>query len=373
MTMVGLLIVFVLHNLLLLFLWSHSKRSVDLISKRNYRKLLYIYFLLSLLGMQSGDYLHHAELIEEVYLDMNNSSDIQETMVYYHMEPIYNYLAFLFEGNYILWRSVVFGLSFVIIFWFIKRLALDYWTFFFFFTLICFSGFIIGRLYWGVALFFCSIAYVRKTQNYWFLFFSFLSIFGHKCLYVFPVFLPFAFMKLNRKSLVLMGCLFSVMIIALKYVFADLTIFASFSEGFTRSVISYSEMDSDTADAIFGQSLGERLIYVTEFLSTTILSVYTILHIIRRKVVLPDYIHAMLMLSLAFLLFALSFAICGFESGTFAWRYITISWFPLVFVICFFVENGIMNKTIRNISTTLLFFSFEMALLLPLFYEYVSA
>ena len=147
--MIELFAVFFLHNILLLYLWGKSRIINRRIGKKNFLFLFVLFFALSILGLQSGDYNYYKELVQEINSGMSSAQDVRDALLYLHMEPLYNYLAFLVNGNYLLWRAVVFGVSIVFLFLFARKIELDYWPFLFLFALINFRGFIVGRMYWG--------------------------------------------------------------------------------------------------------------------------------------------------------------------------------------------------------------------------------
>ncbi len=370
--MTGPIIVFVLHNLLLFYLWNQSRKRNDLIGRRNYRFLLLVYIVLAIVGLQSGDYIHHIEEIEYVYNEMRSTSSPSDSMMFFHMEPIYNYLAYWVHGDYIIWRAIVFGIPFIILFFTIKKIELKYWEYYFLFTLISFSGFIVGRMYWGVCLFFCSIACARKTGNKWYLLFAILALFAHKCLYILPAFIPMAYIKLNKKSILIIGGVFVVMTIVLQNLFGYLTIFTDYYEGFSRNLNYYEDGSTENTYSIFGQSIGERIIYLTEFIAMFIATIHLLVKSVQKKISLPEYVQSLLILGFLFIVFAFAFYIVGL-GGIYTWRYITISWFPLTFVMCYYIKNRLFDKGIRSIVVSLLLISFEASLTVPIFYAAVKS
>lgn len=367
--MTGPLIVFLLHNILLLFLWNQSRKNNDFINKRNYRCLFVVYIVLAVVGLQSGDYIHHIEDIEYVYNEMRLSRSLNDSMMFFHMEPIYNYLAYWLKGNYFLWRMVVFGITYVILFYTVKKLSINYWKYFLLFTLISFSGFIVGRMYWGVALFFCAIACARKTSNFWYLILAVVAMVGHKCLYILPAFIPFVFLKMNKKTVVISGLLLVGMTVVLHNLFGYLSFFSDYDEQFSRN-LNYYEETSGMKMAIFGQSTGEQIIYFTRFLAMLIITVSIINKTLSKKVVLPNYVQSLLVLGFLILLLAFAFSLVGMP-GIYTWRYITISWFPMTFVIFYFNKNKLLSQQLWDLFMTLMFISFETSLTVPIFYASV--
>lgn len=370
--MIGPIIVFVLHNLLLLFLLLKSRKRIDYINNRSYINLFVVFVVLSIVGLQTGDYYHHIDLIKDAYNALKGSQDISSMLLYLHMEPIYNYLALWLSGDYILWRAVVFGSSFAIIFYFIRRLSFNYWSFFFIFTLISLSGFIVGRMYWGVALFVCSVAYARMSGNKWYLLLSLLCIFAHKCLYVLPLFIPFAYIRLNKKSILVLIIAYVFMSFALRFAFADLSIFDTYFEGFSSGIQYYYDSDVESEASVFGRSAGEKLIYFTEFSAVLLLALNMIYRTVKNRILLPNFIQSCLVLGISFLLFALAVVVGDFGPGILAWRYITVAWFPLIFAICYFKESRLFTHKIWSLSFGLLLLSFEASLTVPIFYASVQ-
>jgi hypothetical protein len=161
-----------------------------------------------------------------------------------------------------------------------------------------------------------------------------------------------------------------VMIVALRFAFANIAFFDHLFEGFSQSINHYIE--SEIEGSVFGRSTGEIIIYFTRFLATFLLTISVIKTMLTKGIKIPQYIHSLMSLSIALLFFAFAFMVGNFDNGTLAWRYITISWFPLVFVACFFKENKILSRKIWKMASFLLLISFEASLTIPIFYASVQ-
>lgn len=368
--MIGLIIVFFAHNIVLFWLWNKSKRSQgQSIRSRDYRFLFFVYLLLSILGLQMGDYIAYSELVSDAYNTLKVSPSMEGDVT--HMGRLYDLLAYWLGGHYLLWRFVVFGASFVFIFITARKICFDTWPFFFMFSLISMSGFFVGRMYWGVALFFCSVIAAKKTGNLWYLLFSLLAVFSHKCLYVLPLFIPFYFIKLNKKSLLILACFFVVAAMALRYVFEDLKIIDLYVEGMSRSISSYTD-DNVTSTSVFGRSIGELIIYLPQFVAVVLVLILTFLRGSFRRIVLPDYIQTMVLMSVALLLFAFAIVLGGFGDGTLSYRYIAISYFPSTFVLYYVKESRLISYGLYSFFFAMMLFSFEASLLVPVYYAVVG-
>ena len=225
-------------------------------------------------------------------------------------------------------------------------------------------------MYWGVALFFCSMAYARKTGKWYYYLISLLSVFAHKCLYICPLFIPLAFIRINKKTLPLVLLLFVFMVLILKYVFGSIILLDAYMDGFSNSIEHYTE--SDIEGTVFGRSVGEKVIYFAEFLGTIILIITIIYISVKNNPPIPAYIQSLMSLGVFFLLLAFAFIIGNFDNGTLGWRYLTISWFPLVLVCSYFKENRYIKKEIWSLAVGILLFSFEASLTVPIYYAYIG-
>lgn len=363
--MTGLIIVFVLHNLFALFLYSRSRLChYSAIKRQNYSLLLIVFLALSILGLQTGDYFSYINLVKEASGALSSNPDYDGYIT--HMEPIYNYLAFFVGGNYMLWRFIVFGSSFVFVFYFAKKLGYNYYYFLFFFTILCLSSFLVGRMYWGLALFFGAIALFRENKKWWALVLCICAAFAHKSLYILPALIPFAFLRFNKKFILVSVVIFFLLSFLLTRLFGDLSVLSYFFADLDKSIMTYTE--SDITGSVFGYSIGERIVYVSKFIAGCLIYLSFVYIVIIKKTEIPAYIHSFLILMTISLLLAAALNSGHFGDGTIVYRYIEVIYYPAIFLFCYESRQKIISRSLRNVIVFLTLFSFESSMILSMYY-----
>lgn len=194
--MFGVISVFFLHNIVLWYLRSQNRKNIRL-SSNNDRLLLIFFVLTALLGAQIGDYFGYMEDLSDVY--KVSESYTWDDFHDYHMEPQYYILYRYLGGSYFLWRFIVFGLQFFILFSFAKKTGYHEWLFYLIFAMVYLKGSIVGRSNWGLIWFFCCILYYLISNKKLYLLLSIVCIFSHRSLLILPALIPLLFLKLNKK------------------------------------------------------------------------------------------------------------------------------------------------------------------------------
>ena len=362
--MTGLILVFILHNFLALFLYSRSRSHCTAIKSDNYNFLLVFFLALALLGLQTGDYFSYVDLVKEACGILQSNSNYDGYIT--HMEPIYNYLAYFVGGNYMIWRLIVFGSSFIIIFLFARNLGFNYYYFFFFFTILCLSSFLVGRMYWGVALFFGAIALYREQKKWWALLLCICAAFAHKSLYILPVLIPFVFLRFNKRFLFVSVFLFFILSFILNRLFGDLSVLSLFFDDLEKSIMAYTE--ADIKGSVFGYSIGERIVYVSKFMAGCLIYLSLVYKVIIKKVEIPVFIHSFLVLMTIILLLASALYSGNFGDGTIVYRYIELIYYPSIFLFCYETQQKIISRSLRSLIVFLTYFSFESSMILSMYY-----
>lgn len=336
------------------------------IPKRKATLLFLLFFVAALIGLQNGDYIHYKDLVKEAA--SYNQTSLFENDVFMHMEPIYNILARFVGGNYLLWRSVVFGGAIVIIFSLVPRIGFNNYCFILYLVLIYTDGLIVGRLSWGVVLFFCSMVLLKQTNNYWYIFLLLASLMAHKCLLILVALVPLIFLKFNKKFIFLGAVGFFVLSSLLDIFFSDISVMNDMVEDSSRILSSYIEGD-DVYISVFGRSLGEKIIYIPRFIAVFLVVIVMTRRIVFQKATVPNYMHALMITVSSLFLLAFTVSIGSYGDGTLAYRYLQISYFPCVFIISFSIVNKYLSRLLLRIVNGLLLFSFEMMLIVPFYYS----
>lgn len=363
--MVAVILVFIVFNIFLLYMSKKSRfYGYTQLTRKQIIKVLFIMVGLSIIGLQRGDYFGYKELVEEAYSILNTRTDYDG---YFHMEMQYNYLAYYLGGNYILWRFIVYGLQYFLLFWLLKKIKyLDY-NFLYLYFIFAFTNSIVGRSSWGHMLLVCMMIYSNYTSNLCYRALSFLSIFSHKFLIV-PLFVSFlSFFKLNKKKLFLSFFLIPLLSYYIDIIFVDLLILEDFQEGLSLSVSCY--VDDPTSSNIWGNSIGERLSYFPGRICLLCIVAISIYKTIIKKKSIENHIQGLVPYIYILSLFVIVFAINKFGDATFAIRFFDAMYLPAAFVLYSLRKNEHISIRVFNFLQSLMLISFEMFFLVLIYYS----
>jgi hypothetical protein len=134
---------FLFYNIILIIFYRHYKRGDYYIGKWNLVLYTIILIAFGVYGCGEGDYLHYKD-------KMSLYHSLADVYYYDMMEIQYNYLAYLVNGNYDLWRLVVFSVQFIGLSWFLYKAKLNTYPVLLSFITICLVISIYGRAFWGL-------------------------------------------------------------------------------------------------------------------------------------------------------------------------------------------------------------------------------
>ena len=124
---------FILYNIILVSIYVKYRRGEYYIKK----SILLLYTVLLIVfgtyGTGEGDYLHYKESVESIH-------SLFDVFYYNGMEVQYNYLALFLEGNYTLWRLVIFSVQFIGMSLLLYKAKLNTYPILLFFIAICFCS-----------------------------------------------------------------------------------------------------------------------------------------------------------------------------------------------------------------------------------------
>lgn len=364
--MVAVILVFIIFNIFLLYIFRKSRfYGYTQLTRNQIVKVLLILVGLSIIGLQSGDYWGYKEHVEEAYSILKNSTNYDGYLT--HMETQYSYLAYYLGGNYILWRFVVYGLQYFLLFWLLKKIKyLDY-NFLYLYFILAFTNSIVGRSSWGHMLLVCMMILSNYTSNFFYRALSFLSVFSHKFLIV-PLFISFSsFFKFNNKKLLLSLFLIPLLSYYIGIIFADLLILDDFQEGLSRSVSYY--VDDLTSTNIWGNSIGEILSYFPLRISLLCIVAISIYQTIIQKKNIENHIQGLVPYIYILSIFAIVFAVKKIGDATFAIRFFDAMCLPATFVLYSLRRNGRISEKVLKFLHSLILISFESSFLRLIYYS----
>lgn len=359
---------FLFYNVLLYIFYRHYRKGEYYIKTTNLVFYTILMILFGAYGGGEGDYFVYKLNVEQIQSIFD---------VYYSdaMEMQYYYLAYLLDGDYFLWRIVIFSIQFIGLSWFLYMAKLNTYPTFFCFTSICLYTAIYGRSFWGAIFFFMGVYLMIERKNPLFLIAVALSYFSHTSNLVLIALLPLAFFDVKKWQILLVIICSGFIISYFNESFTDYLNYGGIegADYLNNRLDVYSER-SDSLQFL-GNSIGEvvaaLLRYIPMFAILFILlkhafyarnKYYSIYKPCRRLI---NITLGVVMISFIFL-----FASVG--SNVFAYRVLAMVIFPLSLILPYLVENKIVTK--KKFSIFLLFFilSIELNYIKDLYYCYVG-
>lgn len=198
-------------------------------ANRVYKKFFFLFSLFAVFAFHTGDFAHYAELV--IYI--KKWGDIT------HLEGFYVWLARLLHGNYFLWRLVVWGCFFYLLYLTLKKLHRDNFLSLFLFCSILLPMSVEGRYVLGLMLFiygFVSSLSSRGKEKFFSILLLLCSYFLHRSIVLLFFLIPLSFVRLNRKRIIILILLFPVFV----YVFNVAVEMVLGGDGFITSLIDES-------------------------------------------------------------------------------------------------------------------------------------
>lgn len=340
--MIHILLSFLFYNLILLIVYLHYKRGEYYVKKSH----LFLYTILLIAfatyGTGEGDYLHYKESVEMFH-------SLVDVVYYNGMEIQYNYLAYLVDGNYTLWRLILFSVQFIGMSWLLYRSKLNTYPVLFCFIIICLVLYTYQRSYWGVIFYFLGLFLLYEKKNPLFLFIIALCYLSHTQNVVLLVLLPLSFIDIKKRELLLAILLMGTIASIFKDYFT-LILERGGIEGadyINSKMTTYSENELGN----FGNSVGEKVIYILRYVPV-VLIVFGFVRIIfkERKKYLSYYnpYRKVINVFMGVVLAALIVLLADLGGGTFFYRIASMSFFPCAILLPYLlITKTIKKKTYR--------------------------
>jgi len=189
---------------------NQIKRNDKYIPQKNYF-IIFIFFLAySLFTGFGGDNERYSFFFEEGYklYFMGGEENIG-------IEPLYAYIAKFVNGNFLLWKLVVYGSCLLITFITIKRFKVKNDITLMFYSLMCLSSIGTTRAVLAYSIFLLGYSFIKEKEKKQKLFGCFIivfSYFAHSSMIVPILLTPFVFIKINKKIVYTLIILFPVLI-----------------------------------------------------------------------------------------------------------------------------------------------------------------
>lgn len=162
----------------------------------NLKYVITIFAIIAVWGAFTGDYPHYKEIVNNIHTRVRFLT---------HFEDIYIWIVDYVNGDYTLFRIFISSISFISLYWIFKLSAcLDY-RIVFLYSALEFMAAIEGRQQCCIYIFYLGIIIcLEEKKRLLGLIFIIASSFFHKSFVINILLLPFLFIKINRKNILLL-------------------------------------------------------------------------------------------------------------------------------------------------------------------------
>lgn len=361
-----ILLSFVFYNIILIIFYNHYRRGHKYITKSS----LFFYTILLIAfgtyGGGEGDYLHYKESVEEFHT-------LFDVMYYNGMEIQYNYLAYVVGANYDLWRLVIFSIQFIGMSWLLSKVKLNTYPVFLCFITICLVLYTYQRAYWGVIFYFMGLYLLLEKKNPLFLIIIALCYVSHTQNIVLLALLPLAFVNFRKWQLFLVFLLIGVLATILKDYFTAY-LDSGGVEG-AEYLNDKAQRYSEGGLGNFGNSIGEYIMFIFRYVPLAVI-VLTCLKMIfsNRDRYLAFYkpFRGIVNITIGLTIASLVVLFADLGAGTFFYRIISMTLFPVSLLLPYMVENRIVKKQSFNRYIWIYISVAEMGYMKDIYYAYAN-
>lgn len=360
-----ILLSFLFYNIILVIFYNHYRRGHYYIKKTHL--VLYTILLIAFgtYGTGEGDYLHYKENVEMFH-------SLYDVMFYNGMEIQYNYLAYLCDGNYNLWRLVIFSIQFVGMSWLLYKAKLNTYPVLLSFISICLIYYTYQRSYWGVIFFFLGLYLLLNKKNPLFIIIMALCYFSHTQNIVLLALLPLGFINLKRWEILLVVLSFGVIAATFKDSFSALLDNGGIEEAdyFNNKIANYGEGGTN----FFGSSIGEYAVFIMRYVPLALIVLNWIKMIFdnRKKYLSFDKPYRGVMnVAIGLTMASVIILFSGIGAGIFFYRVLAMVLFPVALLLPYMVEKRVIKKIAFNRYILIYIICTELNYVKDLYYAYV--
>lgn len=321
------------YNIILIILYRHYKRGEKYIKTKDLVFYTILLIVFGTWGSGEGDYLHYKERVET----FNTLFDVTSVT---GMEVQYNYLSYLVNGNYTLWRLVIFTIQFAGMSWFLYKAKLNTYPVYTSFVAICLLMYTYQRSYWGIIFYFMGLFLLIERKNPLYIIPIILCYFAHTQNVIVLLFLPFAFIDIKRWHIASMIAFFGVITSLFRDLFVS--ILNSGSNADSRYFNEKASLYGESNGNYLGGSIGENVLFILRYLPVIILAIswgYMILKDRKTYMACLKPYRSFINTVLGLVTLALLFFLSSLGSSLFVYRILSMTLFPIAILLPYFAEN----------------------------------
>ena len=359
-----ILLSFLFFNIILFIIYRHYRRGRYYINKSDLALYTIMLIAFGTYGSGEGDYLQYKENVSLFHSLID---------VYYYdgMEIHYNYLAYLLDGNYNLWRLVVYSIQFIGMSWFLYKSKLNTYPIFICFISLCLVLSVYNRAFWGAIYFFMGTYLLIEKKNPLFIIAVALCYVSHTQNLVLLVLFPLAFFDIKKWHLLLVLLLVGTIVTMIKDTFISIIDAGGIENAdyVNRKMNVYSQSELGN----FGNSLGEFLLAMLRYVPLTIISLSCVNTILRKRekyVLFYKPYRRILNVTLGVVITSIVVLLASLGGGTFFYRIVAMTFFPFSIILPYMMNIGIITKKSFNRYIFLFLFATEYSYVKDVYYAY---
>ena len=317
-------------------------------------------------GGGEGDYLHYKEIVEKFHT-------LFDVAYYNGMEIQYNYLAYLLDGNYNLWRLVVFSIQFIGMSWFIYKAKLNTYPFFLCFVSLCLVSSVYQRNFRGMIYFFMGLYLLIEKRNPLYLIAIAFCYVSHTQNIVLLALLPLACFDIKKWHLLIVLIFMGFMASLVQEQFTTILDQGGIegADYVNDRMSTYQESELGN----FGNSIGEYLIFIIRYVPIAIVILGWISSIIFGKGKYYNYdtpFRRVINITIGALIASIVILFASLGGGTFFYRILGMTLFPISILLPYMVATNKINKKTYNNYLFIFMLTTELSYIKDIYYAYAN-
>lgn len=282
--------------------------------------------------------------------------------IYFHLtssfrDPLYYYLAYISLGSYSIYRLIIWGVAMLLFYKTCNRFGVSKNLSVYIFVVFFLLTFSFARASLGMTLYFYGLSCLlkpnvnnRRASCFNGIVFICLSYLGHRSMLPLILLTPLAYIHLTKKRVFILGCIFPVIVVAIRLVL----------QYFIKDNYAMGGQLSEFSDAVRGYATVRdfelnwkfKLITVLRNMSHYVLCLYLLWSVWLKKqsIMIPPYIKGFVTMSvvISIIALALSLSDVGVASVT-SKRYLYMTGIPLCISLAYTVQKGLCSWRMLNV------------------------
>lgn len=304
--------------------------------------LVIFVFVYCVLALYCGDWVHMQTIVKTIV-----GEEYQEG---YGLERVYYILANLLDGNYLLFRTIVWGTGLICMMLSFKKSELDPYSCLFFLFCIYITDFAYTRAGVALAVFYCGFVYVFKNihgHNTFSLFLGIAliiaSIFLHRSMLPLVVLIPFVFFPINKRTICILLIALIILVFVWQRVFSAMWDYMLSSEEYEHRMELYDDLKGSHSLTFNLESFFflwyKGVVHVPFW--------FCVIHLFKliNKKSVPFHIQAVFRFTILLYVFFMMMFIMYGSASAFYYRYESMIYIPITIMVGYLFQYGHITRS----------------------------